>query len=207
MAAKARIPAKVMAVARPTALLKSSLRFERRRAWSSSPSFFFNFHSHACESVSTITLSTASAIGLPRAATTSTSCPKNRPSLVRDHFRKFSWSMRASPACARSNPRAISRRPARCRNVSRLGPIASTRSHLKKIKRLVKRTNTPWLSDHLCWGSVDGRYTRTTSFPFPTLVQAAHHVAQRIRRSPRLSRNFPSWWRTSGSYAEFHASE
>ncbi len=26
------------------------------------------------------------------------------------------------------------------------------REHLKKLKRLVRRTNTPWLSDHLCWG-------------------------------------------------------
>ena len=33
------------------------------------------------------------------------------------------------------------------------------RDHLKRIKELTKRTNTPWLSDHLCWGSVDGRYT------------------------------------------------
>ena len=32
------------------------------------------------------------------------------------------------------------------------------REHLKKLKALVKRTNTPWLSDHLCWGSVDGTY-------------------------------------------------
>ena len=36
------------------------------------------------------------------------------------------------------------------------------REHLKKLKRLVKRTKTPWLSDHLCWGSVDGRFTQTT---------------------------------------------
>ena len=33
-------------------------------------------------------------------------------------------------------------------------------THLQRFKRLVKRTKTPWLSDHLCWGSVDGRYTR-----------------------------------------------
>ena len=38
-----------------------------------------------------------------------------------------------------------------------------SREHLKKLKRLVKRTNTPWLSDHLCWGSVDGRYTHDLS--------------------------------------------
>jgi uncharacterized protein (UPF0276 family) len=31
------------------------------------------------------------------------------------------------------------------------------RDHLKRIKELTKRTKTPWLSDHLCWGSVDGR--------------------------------------------------
>ena len=31
------------------------------------------------------------------------------------------------------------------------------RDHLRRLKALVKRTNTPWLSDHLCWGSVDGR--------------------------------------------------
>ena len=40
-----------------------------------------------------------------------------------------------------------------------------SREHLKKLKRLVKRTNTPWLSDHLCWGSVDGRYTRVYRSP------------------------------------------
>jgi hypothetical protein len=33
------------------------------------------------------------------------------------------------------------------------------RDHLRRIKELTKRTKTPWLSDHLCWGSVDGRYT------------------------------------------------
>src|SRR6266436_1127194 len=54
------------------------------------------------------------------------------------------------------------------------------REHLKKLKRLVKRTNTPWLSDHLCWGSVDGRYTHDL---LPICVENV------------------------SSYAEFHASE
>ena len=31
------------------------------------------------------------------------------------------------------------------------------REHLTRLKKLVKRTKTPWLTDHLCWGSVDGR--------------------------------------------------
>ena len=33
------------------------------------------------------------------------------------------------------------------------------KEHLRRLKQLVKRTNTPWLSDHLCWGSVDGSYS------------------------------------------------
>jgi len=38
------------------------------------------------------------------------------------------------------------------------------REHQKRLKRLVKRTKTPWLSDHLCWGSVDGRYLQFGHF-------------------------------------------
>jgi len=34
---------------------------------------------------------------------------------------------------------------------------ALDREHLKRLKELTRRTHTPWLSDHLCWGSVDGR--------------------------------------------------
>ena len=33
------------------------------------------------------------------------------------------------------------------------------REHLTKLKRLVKRTGTPWLTDHLCGVSVDFRNT------------------------------------------------
>src|SRR5271154_2062400 len=33
------------------------------------------------------------------------------------------------------------------------------REHLRRLKALVKRTKTPWLTDHLCWGSVDGTYS------------------------------------------------
>src|SRR5260221_10739498 len=33
------------------------------------------------------------------------------------------------------------------------------RHHLTRLKRLVKRTKTPPLSDHLCLGSVAGRFT------------------------------------------------
>ena len=40
------------------------------------------------------------------------------------------------------------------------------RDHLRRLKQLIKRTKTPWLSDHLCWGSVDGA-TRTICCPCP----------------------------------------
>ena len=46
------------------------------------------------------------------------------------------------------------------------------REHLKKLKRLVKRTNTPWLSDHLCWGVASTDVTRMICSPCPTLLPA-----------------------------------
>ena len=77
--------------------------------------------------------------------------------------------------------------------------------HLKKLKRLVKRTNTPWLSDHLCWGSVDGTYTHDL-LPLPYTFATAKHVAQRIREV-RDYLEVPILVENVSSYAEFHASE
>lgn len=78
-------------------------------------------------------------------------------------------------------------------------------NHLKKLKRLVRRTNTPWLSDHLCWGSVDGRYTHDL-LPLPYTFSAASHVAQRIREV-RDYLEVPILVENLSSYAEFHVSE
>jgi uncharacterized protein len=79
------------------------------------------------------------------------------------------------------------------------------RDHLKKLKRLVKRTNTPWLSDHLCWGSVDGRYTHDL-LPMPYTFAAARVTAQKIREA-RDFLEVPICVENVSSYAEFHASE
>ena len=79
------------------------------------------------------------------------------------------------------------------------------RDHLQRLKPLVKRTNTPWLSDHLCWGSVDGRYTHDL-LPLPYTFAAAQHVAQRIREV-RDFLEVPILVENVSSYAEFHASE
>ena len=79
------------------------------------------------------------------------------------------------------------------------------REHLKKLKRLVQRTKTPWLSDHLCWGSVDGRYTHDL-LPMPYTFAAAKVTAQKIRET-RDFLEVPICVENVSSYAEFHASE
>ena len=79
------------------------------------------------------------------------------------------------------------------------------REHLKKLKRLVKRTRTPWLSDHLCWGSVDGSYTHDL-LPMPYTFAAAKNTARKIREA-RDFLEVPIAVENVSSYAEFHASE
>jgi len=79
------------------------------------------------------------------------------------------------------------------------------REHLRRLKALVKRTKTPWLTDHLCWGSVDGRYTHDL-LPMPYTFEAARIAAQKIREV-RDFLEVPIAVENVSSYAEFHASE
>ncbi len=79
------------------------------------------------------------------------------------------------------------------------------REHLKRLKALVKRTKTPWLSDHLCWGSVDGTYTHDL-IPMPYTFAAARRTAQKIREV-RDFLEVPLAVENVSSYVEFHASE
>src|ERR1700734_2875578 len=79
------------------------------------------------------------------------------------------------------------------------------REHLRRLKALVQRTKTPWLSDHLCWGSVDGRYTHDL-LPMPYTFAAAKVTAQRIREA-RDFLEVPICVENVSSYAEFHVSE
>ena len=79
------------------------------------------------------------------------------------------------------------------------------REHLRRLKSLVKRTGTPWVSDHLCWGSVDGTYTHDL-LPMPYTFEAARITAQKIR----YVRDFlevPIAVENVSSYAEYHVSE
>jgi hypothetical protein len=54
------------------------------------------------------------------------------------------------------------------------------RDYLKNLKALVKKTKTPWLSDHLCW---TGKSTAQLHdlLPLPYTEEAIKHVVGRIR--------------------------
>jgi uncharacterized protein len=65
------------------------------------------------------------------------------------------------------------------------------REHLKKLKQLVKRTQTPWVSDHLCWGSVDGRYTHDPKSPRGKFAR------------PAIIWKFQSRWKMSAATPSF----
>ena len=76
------------------------------------------------------------------------------------------------------------------------------RDHLKKLKRLVKRTNTPWLSDHLCWGSVDGRYTHDL-LPMPYTFPVAPPTSRSVSARCAIISRCRSWSRTSAATPSF----
>ena len=79
------------------------------------------------------------------------------------------------------------------------------RTHLKKLKALVNRTKTPFVTDHLCWGSTDGRFTHDL-LPIPYSWQAVKNTAERIK----YVRDFiekPICVENISSYLEFNISE
>ena len=79
------------------------------------------------------------------------------------------------------------------------------REHLARLKALARRTRTPWLSDHLCWGSVDGRYTHDL-LPMPYTWEAVRVTAAKLRQA-QDTLEVPVIVENVSSYAEFHASE
>jgi len=79
------------------------------------------------------------------------------------------------------------------------------REHLRRLKALARRTRTPWLSDHLCWGSVDGNYTHDL-LPMPYTWEAVRMTAAKVRQA-REELEVPVIVENVSSYAEFHASQ
>jgi uncharacterized protein (UPF0276 family) len=79
------------------------------------------------------------------------------------------------------------------------------RAHLKRLKALIRRTRTPWITDHLCWGSIDGRHSHDL-LPMPYTFEAVRLTAEKIRRA-RDFLEIPIAVENVSSYAEFHVSE
>jgi len=77
--------------------------------------------------------------------------------------------------------------------------------HLKRLKTLVRRTGTPWLSDHLCWGSVDGTYTHDL-LPLPYTWEAVARTVERVRKVQDYL-EIPVAVENVSSYAAFSASQ
>jgi len=78
------------------------------------------------------------------------------------------------------------------------------REHLRRLKQLARRTKTPWLSDHLCWGSVDGTYSHDL-LPIPYTWEAVEVTAAKIRQVQDYV-EVPVVVENVSSYAEFHDS-
>jgi len=79
-----------------------------------------------------------------------------------------------------------------------------SRDRLKRLKNLVRLTKSPWLADHLCWGSVDGTYTHDL-LPLPYTKAAVKMAVEKIK----YVRDFlevPIIVENHRSYAEFSAS-
>ncbi len=77
--------------------------------------------------------------------------------------------------------------------------------HLRRLKELIKRTKTPWISDHLCWGSVDGSMSHDL-LPLPYTFEAAKKTAENLR----ITQDFleiPLAMENGSSYAEFNDDE
>ena len=79
------------------------------------------------------------------------------------------------------------------------------RNQLQRLKSLVRRTKTPFLSDHLCWGSIDGSYTHDL-LPMPYTFEAVENTAARIQYVQDYL-GIPICVENVSSYAEFHQSE
>lgn len=52
--------------------------------------------------------------------------------------------------------------------------------YLKQLKALARKTRTPWISDHLCWGHLPGAHYHDL-LPLPRTKQVIQHVVERAR--------------------------
>jgi uncharacterized protein (UPF0276 family) len=57
-------------------------------------------------------------------------------------------------------------------------PVPLDWEYLRKLKGLARRTKTPWLSDHLCWGRLPGAHFHDL-LPLPYTQEVIDYVAER----------------------------
>lgn len=76
--------------------------------------------------------------------------------------------------------------------------------HLGRLKKLVARTGSPWVTDHLCWGSVDGTHSHDL-LPLPYTWEAVERAVENIRMV-RDELGVPFAVENVSSYAEFNDS-
>ncbi|HYP90273.1 MAG TPA: DUF692 domain-containing protein [Polyangiaceae bacterium] len=60
------------------------------------------------------------------------------------------------------------------------GPEEPDRAYLERLKHLVRRTKTPWVSDHFCWSGAGGAHLHDL-LPIPYTAEAVRRVAERAR--------------------------
>lgn len=60
------------------------------------------------------------------------------------------------------------------------GPDPLNFDYLKKLKELAKKTKSPWVSDHLCWGRAKGAYYHDL-LPLPYTPEVCDYVIERAR--------------------------
>lgn len=53
-------------------------------------------------------------------------------------------------------------------------------NYLKKLKALTRKTKTPWVSDHLCWGRLPGAHYHDL-LPLPYTKEVVKYVVERAR--------------------------
>jgi uncharacterized protein (UPF0276 family) len=76
--------------------------------------------------------------------------------------------------------------------------------YLASLERLIGRVEPAWVSDHLCWGSIDGRHAHDL-LPLPYTEEALDHIAARVARvQDRLRR--PIQLENISAYVQFASS-
>lgn len=60
------------------------------------------------------------------------------------------------------------------------GPDEPDRQYLERLKALVRRSKTPWVSDHFCWSGAGGAHVHDL-LPIPYTAEAVTRIVERAR--------------------------